>query len=150
MFFFLMIRRPPRSTLFPYTTLFRSPECAAAVGAGSAPPGDPELPPFAPAAPPVRPPSRRRRQMVARERHPQGRRLPRRGVGAHPRRQQVAAGFVYPDAAAPFGVRLVLRVGQRAACQATLAASSRWGAWVGGNGELWPSARTLRLTWAGW
>src|SRR5438132_7078381 len=28
-FFFLMIRRPPRSTLFPYTTLFRS---AAAVG----------------------------------------------------------------------------------------------------------------------
>src|SRR2546428_9702503 len=28
-FFFLMIRRPPRSTLFPYTTLFRS---AAAQG----------------------------------------------------------------------------------------------------------------------
>src|SRR2546430_12683469 len=28
-FFFLMIRRPPRSTLFPYTTLFRS----AAIGA---------------------------------------------------------------------------------------------------------------------
>src|SRR5258708_34048508 len=29
-FFFLMIRRPPRSTLFPYTTLFRSlplPRC---------------------------------------------------------------------------------------------------------------------------
>src|SRR3989440_3342626 len=26
-FFFLMIRRPPRSTLFPYTTLFRSPAC---------------------------------------------------------------------------------------------------------------------------
>src|SRR6266852_3621220 len=25
LFFFLMIRRPPRSTLFPYTTLFRSP-----------------------------------------------------------------------------------------------------------------------------
>src|SRR5271167_5164117 len=29
-FFFLMIRRPPRSTLFPYTTLFRS--CAGAEG----------------------------------------------------------------------------------------------------------------------
>src|SRR5436309_8403167 len=28
-FFFLMIRRPPRSTLFPYTTLFRSDERAA-------------------------------------------------------------------------------------------------------------------------
>src|SRR2546422_9012458 len=29
-FFFLMIRRPPRSTLFPYTTLFRSRGGAAA------------------------------------------------------------------------------------------------------------------------
>src|SRR3712207_441952 len=29
-FFFLMIRRPPRSTLFPYTTLFRSPRDRAA------------------------------------------------------------------------------------------------------------------------
>src|SRR3989442_10005802 len=28
LFFFLMIRRPPRSTLFPYTTLFRSPSHA--------------------------------------------------------------------------------------------------------------------------
>src|SRR5438874_11064296 len=27
-FFFLMIRRPPRSTLFPYTTLFRSGKCS--------------------------------------------------------------------------------------------------------------------------
>src|SRR2546430_5020253 len=30
-FFFLMIRRPPRSTLFPYTTLFRSRDVGAAV-----------------------------------------------------------------------------------------------------------------------
>src|SRR5687768_18163850 len=28
-FFFLMLRRPPRSTLFPYTTLFRSEERSA-------------------------------------------------------------------------------------------------------------------------
>src|SRR2546426_1903290 len=35
-FFFLMIRRPPRSTLFPYTTLFRSlpPRAAAPPDAG--------------------------------------------------------------------------------------------------------------------
>src|SRR5690349_23191831 len=33
-FFFLMIRRPPRSTLFPYTTLFRSQ--AQALGYGLA------------------------------------------------------------------------------------------------------------------
>src|SRR3712207_7604751 len=31
-FFFLMIRRPPRSTLFPYTTLFRSRSEGAAAG----------------------------------------------------------------------------------------------------------------------
>src|SRR3712207_7990754 len=35
-FFFLMIRRPPRSTLFPYTTLFRSTAARARrEGAGS-------------------------------------------------------------------------------------------------------------------
>ena len=34
-FFFLLIRRPPRSTLFPYTTLFRSAlKMIAAAGAG--------------------------------------------------------------------------------------------------------------------
>src|SRR5436189_3995550 len=32
-FFFLMIRRPPRSTLFPYTTLFRSLQRGARLGA---------------------------------------------------------------------------------------------------------------------
>src|SRR5688572_32503594 len=31
LFFFLMIRRPPRSTLFPYTTLFRSVDDRARV-----------------------------------------------------------------------------------------------------------------------
>src|SRR5256885_16023239 len=38
-FFFLMIRRPPRSTLFPYTTLFRSLRRAAGAG------GNPETGP---------------------------------------------------------------------------------------------------------
>src|SRR2546429_9525632 len=32
LFFFLMIRRPPRSTLFPYTTLFRSISSPVRVG----------------------------------------------------------------------------------------------------------------------
>src|SRR5947207_8199466 len=44
-FFFLLIRRPPRSTLFPYTTLFRSavaPKLGCAAGL-SADPGEPEL-----------------------------------------------------------------------------------------------------------
>src|SRR2546422_3850020 len=38
-FFFLMIRRPPRSTLFPYTTLFRSLSVTAPLNANLAPPG---------------------------------------------------------------------------------------------------------------
>src|SRR2546430_7033883 len=35
-FFFLMKRRPPRSTLFPYTTLFRSPDCSGCPCSASA------------------------------------------------------------------------------------------------------------------
>src|SRR5260364_117789 len=35
LFFFLMIRRPPRSTLFPYTTLFRSPSTSGIGAIGS-------------------------------------------------------------------------------------------------------------------
>src|SRR5882762_3628272 len=37
--FFLMIRRPPRSTLFPYTTLFRSQPDEECAPCGQAPPG---------------------------------------------------------------------------------------------------------------
>src|SRR5260370_33977568 len=36
-FFFLMIRRPPRSTLFPYTTLFRSILGRVLINRGGAP-----------------------------------------------------------------------------------------------------------------
>src|SRR3712207_8518390 len=39
-FFFLMIRRPPRSTLFPYTTLFRS-ELDRGLGERDGGPADP-------------------------------------------------------------------------------------------------------------
>src|SRR3712207_7606749 len=52
LFFFLMIRRPPRSTLFPYTTLFRSPHApplheaplAGLQGATNEIPGSPHRP----------------------------------------------------------------------------------------------------------
>src|SRR5690349_24556817 len=37
-FFFLMIRRPPRSTLFPYTTLFRSVHFMRTLPTGSVDP----------------------------------------------------------------------------------------------------------------
>src|SRR5690242_21628477 len=40
--FFLMFRRPPRSTLFPYTTLFRSQACSQRPSAAGA--QGPELP----------------------------------------------------------------------------------------------------------
>src|SRR2546426_5096211 len=39
-FFFLMIRRPPRSTLFPYTTLFRSVQRASRFAVASRIEGD--------------------------------------------------------------------------------------------------------------
>src|SRR5260370_40193177 len=43
LFFFLMIRRPPRSTLFPYTTLFRSPHPRRdGAGAAGRPPALPD------------------------------------------------------------------------------------------------------------
>src|SRR5438552_13980189 len=44
LFFFLMIRLPPRSTLFPYTTLFRSDEQAGDLLGAEAPDveGDPK------------------------------------------------------------------------------------------------------------
>src|SRR6266511_1931862 len=43
LFFFLMIRRPPRSTLFPYTTLFRSP-ARGPLAPGGRPGGQPREP----------------------------------------------------------------------------------------------------------
>src|SRR5260370_19250861 len=57
-----MIRRPPRSTLFPYTTLFRSPICATPTGASpmSRPPtGAPAAPLWRPKCAPESPVSRR-------------------------------------------------------------------------------------------
>src|SRR3712207_7137487 len=43
--FFLMIRLPPRSTLFPYTTLFRSSHCVAVAAGTSGTGRRDELPP---------------------------------------------------------------------------------------------------------
>src|SRR2546421_13080427 len=54
--FFLMIRRPPRSTLFPYTTLFRSRAAAQGVAGYRGRGGQPQLAHF-----PTAPGSRRRR-----------------------------------------------------------------------------------------
>src|SRR6478609_6463993 len=51
-FFFLMIRRPPRSTLFPYTTLFRAPAGDRLRPARYGPPvRAPARPPAGPRAP---------------------------------------------------------------------------------------------------
>src|SRR2546422_4044720 len=47
-FFFLMIRRPPRSTLFPYTTLFRSLPIVVGGLVGVAPVSVAQNPPLPP------------------------------------------------------------------------------------------------------
>src|SRR3954466_4891945 len=44
--FFLMIRRPPRSTLFPYTTLFRSRRRSSGPRPGRRSPGPPRWSPY--------------------------------------------------------------------------------------------------------
>src|SRR5215208_2144064 len=88
-FLFLMIRRPPRSTLFPYTTLFRPCRPSRRPrGAGDAHAGRLHRPHGAtPPRPPRRPP-RRARRPVGRP----GVRRDRRGLetAAHPRRRGVA------------------------------------------------------------
>src|SRR3712207_7055038 len=45
--FFLMIRRPPRSTLFPYTTLFRSKKSPIVLALDTRPPDNQILPELA-------------------------------------------------------------------------------------------------------
>src|SRR2546430_10203514 len=47
LFFFLMIRRPPRSTLFPYTTLFRSRRGRTPARPAPSAPGPAQPPPLA-------------------------------------------------------------------------------------------------------
>src|SRR2546422_2497049 len=61
-FFFLMIRRPPRSTLFPYPTLFRSPADAKC---GRPPPLPPDTAAIAPAISPAFTPCATRSSVTA-------------------------------------------------------------------------------------
>src|SRR2546428_6794116 len=65
-----MIRRPPRSTLFPYTTLFRSPLLVVTDG-GEAQPSEPDRGPWV--GPSSRPTRRRRSRRPAARRHRRGR-----------------------------------------------------------------------------
>src|SRR2546422_8324738 len=75
-FFFLMIRRPPRSTLFPYTTLFRSALVHHAAHALGIDVGDHEACPFR---------GEQLREMIAHAAAPLQRdRLPRQRIGARP------------------------------------------------------------------
>src|SRR3989454_6788611 len=75
-FFFLMIRRPPRSTLFPYTTLFRSirprPRARNGHSREEAEHG-PDLFPRGPCVP-------RKDSALARRQRPQGRREDRKST----------------------------------------------------------------------
>src|SRR6266480_1925734 len=78
-FFFLMIRRPPRSTLFPYTTLFRSRSAPSSARAR-------RLLRAGPTPPAPSPPCRRGRQRASPPREPcaTARRRARRARAARP------------------------------------------------------------------
>src|SRR5258706_14801592 len=88
LFFFLMIRRPPRSTLFPYTTLFRSHRRdppPRAGGRGDPLPGDGGFS--------ARPDHRRR---------PRGALDPHRSAAVHAGRRDDPLGADHPAAARTF------------------------------------------------
>jgi hypothetical protein len=89
------------------------------------------------------------RQMVARERDAQDRRLAPWRVGAHRGGQQVEGRLVYPDDGSAFCDGFFLSAGRRCAAQSVMAASSRWAARVIGFCTDQPIRRSRRLTWAG-
>ena len=90
------------------------------------------------------------REMIARQRYPQNWRLSTRGVTAHPARQQVETGLVYPDDDSSFALALFLSAGQRSLYQAAITASSRWLARMIGFCGVQPRRARIRLTCAGW
>ena len=90
-----------------------------------------------------------RRKMIARERHPQDRRMSSRRPGADGHRHQINSRLIDPNDGLLLSFRLFLSAGQRSSRQALIAASSRWVAcWIGCC-TLQPTARKSRLTWAG-
>jgi hypothetical protein len=89
------------------------------------------------------------REMIAGTRHPEDRRLPPRGVGAHQARQQIEAGLVYPDNRSPLASGFAKRAGQRSLHHSWMAASLRWVARRIGFWTLQPSSRRSRLICAG-
>lgn len=89
------------------------------------------------------------RDVVARPGHVQDWGLATRRPGPHPRRQEVAAGLVYPDDRATVRFGFFLSAGQRSCHQRSIAAASRWVAWVTGCWTLQSNWRSRRLRWAG-
>jgi hypothetical protein len=89
------------------------------------------------------------REMIAGTGHPENRRLPPRGVGAHQARQQIEARFVYPDNGTPLALGFAKRAGQRSVHHSRMAASLRWVARRSGFWTLQPTSRRSRLICAG-
>src|SRR6266536_2505610 len=103
-FFFLMIRRPPRSTLFPYTTLFRSPpppnlpwRPPSPHTSGPAPPGGPAPPAGAAGGSGRRPtPDRTERGDPPRRRRPRAPRRPGPDGATWPVRRRSPSWWRWP------------------------------------------------------
>src|SRR5436309_798823 len=66
------------------------------------------------------------REMIVRQRHPQHRRLSAWGPGAHRHRQQIKAGFIYPEDGSLVLLGFFFIVGQHCSAHCLMASSLRW------------------------
>ena len=89
------------------------------------------------------------REVIAGTGHAQDGRLAAGRVGAHQTRQQIEAGFVYPDNRTPLALGFAKRAGQRSLHHALMAASLRWVARRIGFWTLQSRSRSSRLIEAG-
>ena len=90
------------------------------------------------------------REVIVGTGHAQEGRLAAGRVGAHQARQQIEAGFVYPDNRTPLALGFAKRAGQRSLHHWAMAASLRWVARRIGFWTLQSSSRSSRLMEAGW
>src|SRR5207253_9175509 len=85
-------------------------------------------------------------EVIAGQGDPQDWRLPPWRPGAHRHRQQIKAGFIYPDNGGVVLLGFFLMAGQRCSDHCLIASSLRWVARSMGCCRLQPASRSSRPT----